>query len=106
MVKDTQPASEHEPTEIHPHHTLSVAASIISGLTYLGPLLCLLYIVLLGYTYGCPMITDSMYTLAFATGISPDAILAAALLVSSVGLITLGLRFLWEGELQEVDATI
>jgi hypothetical protein len=106
MEKSVQPASEHDRTEYLPRPEPSVTASLVSILTYVGPLLCLIYVTLLGYAYGCPIIADNLDALGLATSMSPDHILAAALLVSSVGLITLGLDFLRKNELHDDDARI
>jgi hypothetical protein len=79
---------------------------LLPTLAYITPPLCILYIALLSYIYGCPFIKENLHALAHMTRTSPDSLLAAALLVSSAGLITLGVGFLWADELPAGDETI
>jgi hypothetical protein len=79
---------------------------LLPTLAYITPPLCILYIAMLGYMYGCPIITDTLHALAHMASTSPEGLLAAALLVSSVGLISLGVGFLWTGELPARDERI
>ena len=80
-----------------------VTSSLTSLLVYVAPLLCVVYIALLSYAYGCPVVADTLEAIESVTSIEPNRLLAAALLVSSAGLITLGIGFLWTDEQVEGD---
>lgn len=74
------------------------ASHAVTTLNYVVPILCLLYITVLGWAYGCPLFIESLDVLQWYTNLEAKNLLAAALLVSSVGLITTGVRFLREDQ--------
>lgn len=91
--------SQHGASTIPRRNPVSSPLNILLTLAYIAPPLCILYATLLGYVYGCPFILGTVQALAHSISTSADMLLAAALLVSSAGLITPGVGFLWEGEL-------